>query len=74
MDIIFYLLEILGYKSADKMWQLIPYYYSDNYVEYWLTEWFHSWPHITYDGFKTYSSTFDPEDKTYLEVSHGIQK
>ncbi|XP_072042964.1 protein tweety homolog 1-B-like [Amphiura filiformis] len=50
------------------MWQLIPYYYSENYAVYWLAKWFHSWPHITYDGFKVYDSTFDPEDKTYIET------
>ena len=51
------------------MWQLIPFYYSENYVVYWLAEFFHSWPHISYDGFKKSSSTFDPESKSYIEVS-----
>ena len=50
------------------MWQIIPYYYADSYVVYWLAQWFHGWPHISYDGFKIYDSTFDPEDKTYIEV------
>ncbi|XP_011664902.2 protein tweety homolog 1-B isoform X2 [Strongylocentrotus purpuratus] len=49
------------------MWQLIEHYYSQNYTVFWLAEFFHSWPHISYNGLKKQDSTFDPTNQKYIE-------
>nr|XP_054762714.1 protein tweety homolog 1-B-like isoform X1 [Lytechinus pictus] len=49
------------------MWQLIEHSYSQSYSVFWLAEFFHSWPHISYNGLKKQDSTFDPSNKKYVE-------
>ncbi|XP_022092463.1 protein tweety homolog 1-A-like isoform X2 [Acanthaster planci] len=50
------------------MWHLVNNKYSDEFVPSWLTEFFHSWPHVSYRGFEKYSSTFNPEDPKYIQT------
>ena len=52
------------------MWQLIEHYYSQNYTVFWLAGFFHSWPHISYNGLKKQDSTFDPTNQKYIEVRY----
>ncbi|XP_071506440.1 protein tweety homolog 1-A-like isoform X3 [Diadema antillarum] len=49
------------------MWQLVEHYYSQNYSAMWLANFFHSWPHISYNGLKRQNPTFDPSNDAYVQ-------
>ncbi|XP_071953139.1 protein tweety homolog 1-A-like isoform X2 [Antedon mediterranea] len=50
------------------MWQLVSYSWRSNYTVYWLTEWYHSWPHIKYQSFETVDDSFQPDQEEYRQA------
>ncbi|XP_038066024.1 protein tweety homolog 1-B-like isoform X2 [Patiria miniata] len=50
------------------MWYLVNFKYADEFVTFWLTEFFHNWPHVSYLGFEKISSTFEPWELKYVQT------
>ncbi|XP_033102575.1 protein tweety homolog 1-A-like isoform X2 [Anneissia japonica] len=50
------------------MWQLVGYSWRGNYTAFWLTKWYHSWPHVEYKSFTLVDSSFQPDSDEYFQT------